>query len=447
MTAYVQDMTKGNETAHLIRFAVPMLLGNLFQQVYNIVDSIIVGKYVGDNALAGVGIVVSLNFLFFSICLGLSVGIGVVVAHYFGAGKEEGVKKAIGNSVYIIVGIGILMSILGVVFARPILVLMGTPDEVMPYAFEYMRILSAGVIFTAGYNGISAILRALGDSKTPLIFLIISSLVNAGLDIFFVTKFDMGLLGIGIATLIAQAIAMFGSIIFAMRVNPYLILKKEHFAINKKIITKSLQVGIPMGAQYSLIAVSILALQVVVNGFGAITMAAFTATVRIEQLLNQPFNSIGAALSTFTGQNMGQRNIERVRTGLRKSVVIVCGFSVAICVIFFISGEWIVSCFISNPEAIEMGTKALKITSLFYIPLGLIYTTRGLLNGAGDAPAALLNGMMEMIGRIVFSLIFIRIPGIGVWGLWITTGMTWALTASAGLWRYLQGKWAKIQIE
>ena len=447
MTTYVQDMTKGSISKHLIKFAVPMLFGNIFQQVYNIVDSIIVGKYVGDIALAGVGIVASLNFLFLSICMGLSVGIGVVVAHYFGAGKEEGVKKAIGNSIYIIIGIGTIMSVLGVVFAKPILILMGTPDEVLPYAFEYMQILSAGTIFLAGYNGISAILRALGDSKTPLIFLVIASLVNAGLDILFVTKFNMGMRGIGIATLFAQSIAMFGSIIFAIRVNPYLHLKKEHFRANKRILKKSLQVGVPMGLQYSLIAISVLALQVVVNGFGTITMAAYTATVRIEQLVNQPFNSIGAAVSTFTGQNMGQGNIERVRNGLRKSIIMVCIFSVVACLIFFVSGEWIVGCFISNPEAIAMGAKALRITSLFYIPLGLIYTTRGLLNGAGDAPAALINGIMEVIGRIGFSLILVRITGIGVWGLWITTGMTWTITGAASAWRYLQGKWAKIQIE
>ena len=447
MTAYVQDMTKGNVTAHLIRFAVPMLFGNLFQQVYNIVNSVVVGKHIGDTALAGVGIVTSLNFLFFSICLGLSVGIGVVIAHYFGAGREDDVKKAIGNSIYIIVGIGVLMSVLGVVFARPILVFLDTPSDTMPYAFEYMQILSAGVIFVAGYNGISAILRALGDAKTPLIFLVISSLINAGLDILFVMKWEMGVGGAALATVISQAVAMLGSIIFAVKVNPYMHLKKKHFMADKEMIKKSLKIGIPMSIQYSLIAVSIIILQKVVNGFGTVTLAAHTATVRIEQLINQPFNSIGAAMSTFTGQNMGQGNVERVRSSFRKSVKMIVVFSIAACIVFFVGGEWIMRCFISNPEAIAMGAKGLRITSLFYIALGLIYTTRGMLNGAGDSSYALINGMMEMIGRVVFSLVCIRIPGVGVWGLWITTGMTWLITGGSGVWRYLQGKWAKIQIE
>lgn len=447
MTTYVQDMTKGNVTAHLIRFAVPMLFGNLFQQVYNIVDSIVVGKYVGDTALAGLGIVTSLNFLFFSICLGLSVGIGVVIAHYFGAGREQGVKKAIGNSLYIIAGIGILMSFLGVAFARPILELLDTPKAAMPYALEYMQILSAGLIFVAGYNGISAILRALGDARTPLIFLVVASLINVGLDILFVMKFEMGVGGAAWATVISQAVAMFGSIIFAIKVNPYMRLQKRHLRADKKMIKKSLRIGMPMSVQYSLIAISILILQKVVNGFGTVTLAAYTATGRVELLINQPFSSIGAALSTFTGQNMGRENVERVRRGFRKSMMIIVVFSILSCIVFFISGEWIMKCFISNPEAIEMGAKGLRITSLFYIMLGLIYTTRGMLNGAGDTSYALINGMMEVIGRVVFSLIFIRIPGVDVWGLWITTGMTWVLTGGSGVWRYLQGKWAKIQIE
>ena len=446
MTTYVQDMTKGNETAHLIRFAVPMLLGNLFQQLYNIVDSIIVGKYVGDTALAAVGIVATLNFLFFSICLGLSVGIGIVISHYFGAGKEDAVKKVIGNAVYVMVATGILMSVPGVIFARPILVLMDTPVEVLPYAIEYMQVLSAGVIFVAGYNGISAILRALGDSKTPLIFLAIASVTNIVLDVLFIIKMDMGAAGLGLATVISQTIAMVGSIVFAMRVNPYLRLKKKHFVIDRKIIIKSLRLGIPMGLQYSLIAISVLALQRVVNGFGAVTMAAFTATARIEQLINQPFGSLGAAISTFAGQNMGKGNVDRVRSSVRKSVKMVLVFSIVSCIIFFISSEWIMSWFINNPEAIVLGARALRITSLFYISLGFIYVFRGMLNGAGDAPYALVAGLMEVIGRVVFSLIFVQIPSVGVWGIWLTTGMTWMITAVSGIWRYLQGKWAIIKI-
>jgi putative efflux protein, MATE family len=447
MTAYVHDMTKGNVTAHLIRFAIPMLLGNLFQQFYNIVDSIVVGKYVGDIALAAVGIVATLNFLFFSICMGLSVGIGIVISHYFGAGKEDDIKKVIGNAIYITAAIGILMSVIGVVFARQILVSLDTPVEVLPYAVEYMQVLSAGVVFVAGYNGISAVLRALGDSKTPLIFLAISSVTNILLDVLFIIIMDMGAAGLGLATVISQAISMVGSIVFAMRVNPYLRLKKKHFAVDKEIIGKSLRLGIPMGIQYSLIAISVLALQKVVNGFGAVTMAAFTATSRIEQLINQPFSSLGAAISTFAGQNMGQENVDRVRSGVRKSVKIVLIFSIVSCIIFYISGEWIMGCFINNPEAIVLGARALRITSLFYIALGLIHVLRGMLNGAGDAPYALVAGLMEVIGRVVFSLILVRIPSIGVWGLWLTTGMTWTITAISGVWRYLQGKWTKIQIE
>lgn len=446
MTTYVHDMTKGNETAHLVRFAIPMLIGNLFQQVHNIVDSIVVGKYLGDTALAGVGIVASLNFLFFSICIGLSVGIGVVIAHYFGAGKEGNVKKTIGNAVYVIAAVGVIMTVIGVVFARPILTLLNTPSDVIAYAVEYMQILTLGIIFVAGYNGISAILRALGDAKTPLIFLIVSSLINAGLDILFVVKFEMGMGGAALATVIAQAVAMIGSILFAVKVNPYLRLRREDFLPDKKVIKKSLKIGLPMSAQFSLIALSLILLQKIVNGYGSVTVAAFTATARIEQIIYQPFNSLGAAVSTFTGQNMGQGNVKRVRTGFKKSVMMVIAFAVFTCMIFFVAGEATISFFVSNPEAIAMGAMGLRITSIFYIMLGMIYITRGLLNGAGDTTFAFINGMMEVIGRVGFSLIFVRIPSLGVWALWITTGMTWALAGAAGIWRYLQGKWTKIKV-
>jgi len=252
--------------------------------------------------------------------------------------------------------------------------------------------------------------------------------------------------GAALSTVLSQGFAALGSILFAIKVNPYLKLKRSHFKIDKGIIKKSVQVGVPVGLQYAFIAVSILALQSVVNSFGEITMAAYTATTRIEQLIQQPFNSIGAAVATFTGQNMGNGNIKRVQSGLAKSVKLVVIFSVVAYTIFFFTSKTIIGGFISNPESIALGARALRITSLFYVALGLIYVTRGLLNGAGDGAYALVNGLIEVVGRVGFSLILVQIPGVGVWGIWLTTGMTWLITGIAGIVRYRQGKWKNIRL-
>ena len=228
-------MTKGNEVKLLLGFALPMLVGNIFQQLYNMADSIIVGKFVGSDALGAVGAVGHLNFLFFSLCLGLTSGIGILISQFFGAGKDEYVKKIIANSVYIITATGAAMSILSAFFARPILTLMNTPEANMEDAVVYMRIVCGATIVVALYNGISSILRALGDSKTPLIFLIVASFINVGLDLLFVLVFHMGVAGAAWATVIAQLVSAAGSILFALWKNPYLRLRKHHFKTDSDI--------------------------------------------------------------------------------------------------------------------------------------------------------------------------------------------------------------------
>lgn len=438
---YVQDMTSGNEVKLLIRFSLPMLIGNIFQQFYNLIDSIVVGKYIGSNALAAVGATASLNFLTFSVCLGLSIGIGIIISQYFGAKKEEDVKRAIANAVYVIAVSGIIMSILTSFFARPILLIMHTPPEILDDATTFLRIVSGGMIAVAAYNAVASILRALGDSKTPLIFLVLSCAVNVVLDLLFVLKFGFGVAGTAFATVISQGMAALGCIIFAMVNNPYFKLEKEHMKVNWPIIVKCIKVGIPVAIQNSMIAVSLVALQRVANGFGEVAVAAYTATSRIEQLIQQPFNSLGAAMATFAGQNMGANKLERVRKGYHKSILIVAVFSVIALLIAQFGGHAIMKIFVNDEPVIALGAKALKITSCMYFTLGMIYITRGLLNGTGDAFYAMINGMVEVVGRVGFSSVLAMVPAIGVWSIWATTGLTWVITAIASVIRYKQGKW------
>lgn len=438
---YVCDMTKGNEVGLLLRFALPMLVGNIFQQLYNMVDSIIVGKFVGSNALGAVGAVGNLNFLFFSLCLGLASGIGILISQFFGAGKDDYVKKIIANSVYIITISGAVMSIISFVFARPILYLMNTPAENMEDAVIYMQIVCGATVIVAIYNGISSILRALGDSKTPLIFLIVSSFINVGLDLLFVLVFHWGVAGAAWATVIAQFISAISSILFALSRNPYLKLEKRHFTVDNDIIKKSFQIGLPVAGQNAMIAFSCVALQSVVNNYGATVMAAYTATSRVEQLVQQPFGSLGTAVSTFAGQNVGAEKYDRVSTSCKKSTLIVLVFSLMMIAVMFLFGDPIVRLFVNEPDVIEIGARGLRITSFMYFALGMIYITRGMLNGVGDAAYAMINGLTEVVGRIGFAYLLMSIPAVGMWGVWYTNGLTWILAGAAGIIRFFQGKW------
>ncbi|WP_139902702.1 MATE family efflux transporter [Clostridium thermarum] len=440
---YVQDMTEGNEVSLLIKFSLPMLLGNIFQQFYNMVDSIVVGKFVGANALAAVGSTGSLNFLFFSLCSGLSVGTGIIISQYFGAKKEARVKRAIANSVYVIGIVGIIMSILAAALARPVLQAMNTPPEILEDATAYLRIVSGGMIGVASYNAIAAMLRALGDSKTPLIFLIVASIINVVLDLILVLVFGLGVLGVAYATVSSQLISAVGCIIFAWKKNPYFKLDKSHWKVSESIIKKCIRIGVPVAIQNSMIAVSLVALQRVVNGFGEVAVAAYTATSRVEQLIQQPFNSLSAAMSTFSGQNMGSNKLDRVKKGYHKSILIVAGFSILALLGAQFGGRAMMEVFVKDEAVISLGAKAIKITSCFYFPLGMIYITRGLLNGTGDSLYAMINGFVEVMGRVGFSSVLAAVPAFGVWSIWATSGLTWTITAIASVIRYRQGQWKK----
>lgn len=443
---YVNDMTEGNETSLLLKFTVPMLIGNLFQQFYNMVDSIIVGNYVGKNALAAVGMTSSLNFLYFALCNGFATGAGVLMSQYFGMKNEKRVKDSIGNAVYLMFSMGILVSVIAVLISRPVLVLLNTPEAILEDALLYCRIVFGGLIAVVFYNGIAAMLRALGDSRTPLIFLIIASVLNVIGDLLLVLKFNMGVAGVALATIIAQALSAAGCIIFAVLKNPYFRLKKENFKPDRMLIGKCIRLGVPFGFQGGLIAVSLVALQSIVNQFGETVIAAFTATTRIEQLIQQPYNSLGAAVATFTGQNLGAGKVERVQRGYRKSTRIVVVFSLIMCALMFLFGDNLVQLFVKDPEVVAIGGAGIRIPSLFYIPLGMIYVARSVMNGAGDSRFAFVSGIIEVVGRVGFSMILVRIPAFGYWAIWFTTGLTWLITGAVCIIRYAQGKWKQISL-
>lgn len=441
------DMTKGSEIKVLFRFMIPMLIGNLFQQVYNMVDSVIVGKYIGANALGAVGSVGSVQFFFFSLCVGLGSGISVLAAQYFGAGRTEEVKKIIGNAVYITGASGIVMGGCGLILAEPLLGFMNTPAANLQDALTYMKIVCGTTVIVAGYNTVSGILRALGDARTPLYFLIISSVINVILDLLFVITFGWGVAGAAWATVTAQFFALCGTVIVSVVKNPYFHLQRKHIEVDWRIIQKTTRMGIPLAAQNAMLSVSGIALQSVVNSFGTVVMAAYTAYGRVEQLVTQPYGSLGVAVSTFAGQNVGAGNYERVKKGCRRSVYLVLGFSAVLFLVMLLFGENIAAIFVNDPEVIQIGARGLRITSLVYAVLGMIYIFRAVLNGAGDVIFSMFNGIIEVVSRIAFAYILTAIPAVGVWGIWYTNACTWILAAGVCVIRYCGNKWKKNQIE
>lgn len=447
MKSKTLNMTEGNPVYLLIVFAIPMLIGNVFQQMYSFVDSIIVGKVVGPYALAAIGATNSVSFLFFALCNGIGSGGGIITAQQFGAGNKDNVKKAIVNSGYILLLGSIVMGAIAFVLSRQVLLFMATPEEILEDAVLYMRLQCIGLPLVAVYNHASSMLRALGDSKTPLYFLVFSCLLNIGLDYWFVYGLDKGIWGAAIATIIAQVVAGMGCMLYAIRCNPYFKLEKRHFKVDKSLVWGSVRLGVPLSLQFSLIAISCMALQRVVNSFGSAVAAAFTATSRVEQLLHQPYGTLSTALSTYSGQNLGAGNMERIRRGFHKSLVMMSIFTVLMLPVMQFGGEAIVKLFVDDPEVIYYGAVSLKITSWFYIFLGIINMSRGILNGVGDAVFALINGVVEVIVRIVLPVILTMIPFIGVWGIWWATGLSWLISAVFCVWRYLSWKKTNFTIE
>ena len=434
---YVTDMTTGSPAKHILTFALPLLIGNLFQQLYNMVDSIVVGNYVSANALAAVGGCGSMNFLFFSLSSGLGAGIGIIVSQYFGAKSDKNVRITIANSIYVLGGAALFVSIIGIIISPYILRLLLVPEKIISDSILYMRTTCSGIVAVACYNGVASILRALGDSKTPLYFLILSSIINVILDLVFVLAFRMGVFGVAFATIISQAVSAVSCILYAYRKNPYFRLTRNELRPEWSIISRSFQLGVPIALQNSMIAVSCMALQGIVNTFGETVMAAYTITGRIEQIIQQPYGSLAAALTTYTGQNVGAGKWKRVEKGFRQATLMALAFSLVMLPVIYCFGTQIAGIFVKEKDVIEIGARALRISSLFYFGLGMIYVPRAVLNGCGDAMFAMINGLTEVVCRIGYSQVFTRITVLSFWSIWITTAATWVTTALVCVFRYL----------
>ncbi len=436
MKDHITDMTVGDPVKHILLFSLPALIGNIFQQIYNLADSVIVGRFVGPDALASVGATASVTFLFFALCNGIGNGGGIIVSQYYGAGDDDSVKKCIVNTGFIMLIVPVMFGIIGYMISPWLLRILATPGDIIADAIMYIRYMCIGLLFVSLYNYLASMLRALGDSRTPLYFLIFSTLLNVGLDIMFVYNLKMGIKGAALATIIAQFVASAGCFLFACWTNPYFKLRSRDFVIQARMCWMVVRLGVPMSLQFALISISAMAVQRVVNAYGTVVIAAFTATSRIEQLIHQPYTTLGASLSTFTGQNFGARKNDRVYSGYVKGLLIMLVMTVVMILTMQMFGGAITGLFVTDPRVVELGGFGLRITSLFYPALGLIYVVRGVLLGVGDGFFALFNGIVEVIGRFTLPILMTSYMGMGSTGIWVSAGVVWVLSGVTAWWRY-----------
>lgn len=438
----IRDMTKGSPIKLILGFTGPMLIGNLFQQLYNMVDSVVVGKFVNKDALAAVGATSSSIFLIFGLTFGLTAGISIVISQYFGAGDYENVRRSFSTAIYVIIFASVIMGIAGFFASRPLLELLDTPKEIIDQSEIYMKICFLGILGIAGYNGMAAVLRAMGDSITPLVFLIIASILNVILDLVFVIAFSMGVPGVAIATIIAQYVAATGCIIYALAKIKLLRVPLKELKPNREILAKCIRLGIPVSLQNSFVSISMLALQSVINSFQeTVINAAYTVVGRIEQLVMQPFMSLGAAVASFTGQNTGAKKLDRVKRGMISSTFIIIAFSLIMLPVMYFGGEYIMRLFTKKDdfEVVRHGLEGIRITCLFYVFLGMIFITRNFLSGAGDIRIPMIMGITEVISRVILSRYLSGL--IGYRGIFLATALTWAITGTVGVVRVISGRW------
>ncbi len=421
----MRDMTKGNVFNIILGFAIPLLLGMLFQQFYSMVDTIIVGKYLGVSALASVGSTGSINFMIIGFCMGVCNGFAIPVAQKFGAGNFKKLRKYVFNSGFLAIVFSVVMTLIVCVFCRQILIAMRTPEDIIQGAYSYIYVIFLGIPATYLYNLLSGIIRSLGDSKTPLFFLIISSIINIILDLFLIIYMHMGVTGAAWATVIAQAVSGILCLIYMRKKYSVLKFESDELKIDGYCIRRLCYMGVPMGLQYSITAIGSVILQAAVNGLGSIIVAAVTAAGKISMFLCCPFDALGSTMATYTGQNIGAGKLERISEGIKKSMIIGSVYSIVALMISVFFGKSLALLFVNENE-IEILAKVsenLIIVAAFYIPLCIVNVVRFTIQGMGYSTFAILAGVCEMIARALCG--FILVPIFGYVAVCLASPVAW----------------------
>ena len=404
-----RDLTVGPPIRLIIGFMIPLFLGIIFQQLYNMADTMVVGKFLGVAALAGVGSTGSINFLIMGFCMGVCQGFAIPVAQKFGEGDYDGLRKYVGNIIFLAGIFMIVITTAVTVLCRDILVWMGTPEDVIEYAYSYIFIIFLGIPVTFLYNTLAALIRALGDSKSPVLFLIISSVLNIALDLLFIVGFGMGSAGAAFATVLSQLVSGVLCFLYVRRNFGILHLSREDLRMRWDYIKTLFWMGVPMGLQFSITAIGSTVLQVAVNGLGSSSVAAMTSAFKVQILMVSPMDALGTTMATFGAQNYGAAKLDRVDRGLRSCVLLGIGYSLFAFVVLYFFADKIVLIFLDakETEIIAKAAQFLFVNSIFYIPLVMINIFRPLIQGLGYSKVAMFAGVFEMVARVVVASFFV----------------------------------------
>lgn len=423
-----KDLTQGSPTKLILFFSIPILIGNIFQQLYSMVDTIIVGQCINTQALAAVGTTGPMSFLIIGFVTGLTGGFAVMIAQRFGAKDEKGVKNSAATILILCIITTIIMTFIAVLTTYPLLRLIHTPDDIIKQAYDYIVVIYWGIGTTVLYNILACILRALGDSKTPLYFLIISSFLNIGLDFLFILGFSMEVAGAAWATVISQGTSGILCLIYTLKKYPILHLKRKDFRWNKQFAWKHMAIGLPMAFQFSITAIGVIILQGALNLFGTEKIAAYTAASKVEQLVTQPAGTFGVTMANYAGQNLGAARLDRIKEGVKKCTLISLCFSVAAALVLIFAGRELAGLFI--PKGTEQTAAVLdaaqtyfNICCLFFPFLFLIFVYRNVLQGVGKSFMPLMAGIFELVSRVIVS--FTLPKKIGYRGICLASPVAW----------------------
>ena len=443
----MKDLTSGREGKLILFFALPMLLGSIFQQMYNIVDSIIVGRVLGKEALASVGNAFPVFFALISLIIGLSFGGTIVISQYFGAKDYKRVRRAIGTLyLFMFITAGIITAF-GLIFTDDILRLIKIPDELYSNARIYIKLFIGGIIAFFGYNGTAAILRGLGDSRTPMIFMIISTLVNIGLDLLFILVFRWGIAGAAIATIVSQGGAFITAVWYLNKYHKLINITLKDLVFDADIFKKTVRIGLPTGLQQTFVALGMVAIQRIVNDFGTDVIAGYSVAGRIDSLAMTPAMIFAQALAAFVGQNMGAGKNQRVINGLKATIIMSSAIAATTTIIVVLFKESLIGLFNQDPEVIRIGSNYLVIVGGCYLLFSAMFSINGVMRGAGDT-------LIPMFITLL-ALWLIRIPSayflsgiIGETGIWWAVPIGWTTGLIMSFIYYRTGKWkSKVIVE
>lgn len=408
-----KDMTVGSPMKLILQFCIPLFFGMLFQQFYNMMDTMIVGKFLGVHALAAVGTTGSINFMIIGFCMGVCNGFAIPVAQKFGAGDYHSLRKFVANSVWLSVAFAAVTTVTVCVLCRQILQWMNTPTDIIDGAYSYIFVIFLGIPVIYLYNLTSAIIRSLGDSKSPLVFLIISSVLNIILDLVMILVFRMGVAGAAWATVISQGISGVGCLLYMMKQFEILKITRDEWKLERDCVGTLCNMGIPMGLQYSITAIGSVILQTAVNTLGSMSVAAVTAGSKVSMFFCCPFDAMGSTMATYAGQNVGAGKLNRVSKGMKSCCLLGLIYAIIACVVLVLFGSDISMLFLDagETEILKNAGLFLAVNSAFYFPLALVNIVRFTIQGLGFSRLAILAGVAEMFARSIVALGFVPVFG------------------------------------